>query len=259
MACFIEPVLAAHDRSQVEVYCYYIAARHDDVTERLRSLSDPWLSCAAWADENLVSRIVSDGIDVLVDLAGHTRDNRLTVFAHKPAPVQLSWLGYPGTTGLTAIDYRLCTADTDPPGAESWHSERLYRLPRSLWCYRPRAEETASPRPARNEGRYSGIRFGSMNNLAKLSSRTIEVWARILRAVPDSRLVMTGVTAGAAQRGVEARFATHGIEPQRLELYERISDDCYRHVLDGVDLALDPFHTMARRRAVNCCRTACRW
>ncbi len=141
VAYFMEPLLAHHDRDAVEVYGYYNNTREDAVTARLQARVDHWLPCKGMADEELAARIQADGIDILVDLAGHTAGNRLLVFARKPAPVQVTYLGYPATTGLSAIDYRLVTADTDPPGAEAWHSERLYRLPRSLWCYRPAPDD----------------------------------------------------------------------------------------------------------------------
>ncbi len=146
VAYFMEPLLAHHDRDAVEVYGYYNNTREDAVTARLQARVDHWLPCKGMADEELAARIQADGIDILVDLAGHTAGNRLLVFARKPAPVQVTYLGYPATTGLSAIDYRLVTADTDPPGAEAWHSERLYRLPRSLWCYRPAPDDAGRHR-----------------------------------------------------------------------------------------------------------------
>ncbi len=144
VAFFMEPLLAHHDKRAVEVYCYYNHTLQDAVNERLQAHADHWIPCKDLSDAELAARIQADGIDILVDLTGHTRGNRLLVFARKPAPVQVTYLGYPATTGLSAIDYRLVTADTDPPGAEAWHSERLYRLPRSLWCYRPAPDMPAA-------------------------------------------------------------------------------------------------------------------
>ncbi len=211
VAYFLEPLLAHHDRREVEVYCYYNNTLEDAVTVRLKGYADHWLVCKGLTDEQLAARIQADGIDILVDLAGHTADNRLPVFARKPAPVQVSYLGYPATTGLSAIDYRLVTADTDPPGAEAWHSERLYRLPRSLWCYRPAPAMPAviAETPARRQG---FITFGSMNNIAKVSEPAVVLWSRLLQAVPGSRLVLTNVAAGTAQRRIGERFAAQGID-----------------------------------------------
>lgn len=240
VAYFIEPVLANHDRAAVEVYCYH-TGRVDDVSERLAALSDRWLACARWTDAQLAERIVADGIDVLVDLAGHTKGNRLGVFARKPAPVQVGWLGYPATTGLDAMDWRLCTAATDPAGEECWHSERLYRLPRSLWCYRPREDQGAARLDPPMLGRGGEVRFGSMNNLAKVSATAFAAWAEILKAMPGSRMVMTGVAEGEAHALVVARFAAHGVGAERLLLNGRLGDAAYGELLETIDIALDPF------------------
>jgi predicted O-linked N-acetylglucosamine transferase (SPINDLY family) len=190
-------------------------------------------------DEQLAARIRMDGIDILVDLAGHTVGNRLLVFARKSAPVQVSYLGYPATTGLQAMDWRLVTAETDPEGAEQWHSERLYRLPRSLWCYRPpeTAVEVKGETPARSAGY---ITFGSMNNIAKVSDTTVAAWSELMRDVPRSRLMLTNVAAAAADE-VRARFARHGVTADRLHVEARLEAPAYRFLLAQVDIALDPF------------------
>jgi predicted O-linked N-acetylglucosamine transferase (SPINDLY family) len=239
VAFFLEPVLMQHDKAQVEVYCYYNNTVKDAVTARLRLLADHWVSCQPLSDEQLASRIRSDGIDILVDLAGHTKGNRLLVFARKPAPVQVSYLGYPATTGLQAMDWRLVTAATDPAGSEAWHSERLYRLPRSLWCYRPpaTAEEVQGETPARGTG---SISFGSMNNIAKVSEAAVKAWSEILKRIPGARLVMTGLADGAQQR-MREQFTEHGIEAGRLRLYDRLGTEEFHGVLGGIDLALDTF------------------
>ncbi len=215
VAYFLEPLLAHHDKRAVEVYCYYNHTLHDAVTERLIPLADDWIRCKALTDEQLAARIQADGIDILVDLAGHTAGNRLLVFARKPAPVQVTYLGYPATTGLSAIDYRLVTADTDPPGAEAWHSERLYRLPRSLWCYRPSPDMPAVI-PTTAARRNGFITFGSMNNIAKVSEAALAAWSQLLQAVPGARLVMTNLPQGEARDVLVQRFAAHGIAAARL-------------------------------------------
>ncbi len=240
VAYFMEPLLAHHDRDAVEVYGYYNNTREDAVTARLQARVDHWLPCKGMADEELAARIQADGIDILVDLAGHTAGNRLLVFARKPAPVQVTYLGYPATTGLSAIDYRLVTADTDPPGAEAWHSERLYRLPRSLWCYRPAPAMPAviAETAARRQG---FITFGSMNNIAKVSEPAVVLWSRLLQAVPGSRLVLTNVAAGTAQRRIGERFAAQGIGPERLTVHGKLPAAEYYALLNTIDIALDPF------------------
>ncbi|MBK8163005.1 MAG: tetratricopeptide repeat protein [Gammaproteobacteria bacterium] len=239
VAYFILPILAGHDRDQVEVYAYYTHRQQDDVTDLIRKHVDHWVPSAAWSDEELAERVRADGIDILVDLSGHTEGNRLLAFARRPAPVQVTYLGYAGTTGLEAMDYRLCTEDTDPPGAEAWHSERLHRLPRSLWCYRPLLDPgtAAAVRP----GRGDEIVFGSMNAFAKVSPETLRLWCEILNTLPASRLVMTSVPEGEARSRLRDRFAAEGIAPERLELYGKLPYAEYRDLLERVDIALDPY------------------
>ncbi|MCC6302916.1 MAG: tetratricopeptide repeat protein, partial [Gammaproteobacteria bacterium] len=237
VASFIEPVLASHDHGRFEVFCYYNHTERDAVTERLTPLADRWLECPRLTDDQLAGRIREDGIDILIDLGGHTDGHRLLTFAHKPAPVQVTYLGYPATTGLDAIDYRLCTLDTDPPGQEQWHSEALYRLPRTLWCYRPFGARPAVA-PAAPRGH---ITFGSMNTYPKITPETFSVWMEILRAVPDARLIMTAVPEGSVRRTLAERIAAHGIVSDRVRLHSRVSDAAYREILREIDLALDPF------------------
>ncbi|MBK8161710.1 MAG: tetratricopeptide repeat protein [Gammaproteobacteria bacterium] len=239
VAYFIEPAIARHDRSQLEVFCYFNSVRHDAWTERLQAAADHWLDCANLTDDQLAGRISKDGIDILVDLAGHTRSGRLLTFARKPAPVQVTYLGYPATTGLDAMDYRLCTLDTDPPGQEAFHSEALYRLPRTLWCYRPLAGRT--PGMSSHTARNGHVTFGSFNNFAKVSPECIACWAAILSAVPGARLVMTSVPEGSARTRLAQRFAAQGIEAARLHLHDKLPVQDYWQLLRGIDIALDPF------------------
>lgn len=241
VATFLEPVIAHHDHGAFEVYCYHNHDKFDAVSERLRAHADHWIPCVAMSEGELAARVQADGIDILVDLAGHTSGGCPGVLARKPAPVQASWLGYPATTGLEAMDWRICTLATDPPGEERWHSERLYRLPRSLWCYRPRDGHEVVRRDPPMLERGGEVRFGSMNNLAKVSVATIETWAGILRAVPGSRLAMTGIPEGEARRLLRQRFGARGIEEERLLIHGRLGDADYAVLLDTIDIALDPF------------------
>ncbi|MCC6303351.1 MAG: tetratricopeptide repeat protein, partial [Gammaproteobacteria bacterium] len=239
VASFIEPVFAHHDKSAVEIHAYYSHSQQDEVNARLKSHADHWVPCLGLSDEALAERIRADGIDILVDLAGHTAGNRLPVFARKPAPVQVTYLGYPATTGLDAIDYRLCTLDTDPPGQEQWHSEALYRLPRTLWCYRPSESRPARAPAAAGHG--TGTVFGSMNTLPKVSPESLDLWIRLLREFPVARLIMTRAGDAETQAGLKTRFAAGGVTPARLDPRGRLSDREYRALLTEIDIALDPF------------------
>lgn len=243
VAYFIEPVFAHHDKSCFEVYCYYSQRRRDAVTTRLEGYADHWLDCAAWPDEELEQRIRDDGIDILVDLAGHTAGNRLPLFARKPAPVQVTYLGYPDTTGLAAMDYRLTDEHADPKGAaDRFHAEKLLRLPDTFLCYRPfgQAPEVA----ALPFDRTGQVTFGSFNSLAKVPPM-IGVWARILLALPEARLV---IKAGNLQGGDEirqrilAQFAAQGVAAERLVLPGREPSTGQHLAWYGeVDIALDSY------------------
>jgi predicted O-linked N-acetylglucosamine transferase (SPINDLY family) len=216
-AYFVEPLLAAHDRAAVEVFCYANVSRPDATTARLKAYDVSWRSIHGMKDEAAADLVRGDGIDILVDLAGHTADNRLLLFAHKPAPVQVTWLGYPDTAGLAAIDYRLTDAIADPPGlADAFARETLLRLDGGFLCYRPSADAPpVAPLPALSEGR---ITLGSFNNLAKLNDATIALWARVLDAVPGARLAIKDSrlhdrTLGAALVG---KFMARGIAQERI-------------------------------------------
>ena len=191
VAYFIEPLLKEHDRRVVEIYCYADVVRPDAVTARLRGYADHWRATVGLSDDNLAERIRSDSIDILVDLAGHTARNRLPVFARKPAPVQVTWLGYPNTTGLDAIDYRLVDAITDPPGtADACASETLVKLEGGFLSYAaPNDAPVPSVPPCVTTG---GVTFGSFNNPTKMSPATLDTWAKLLNRLPQSRLLLRG-------------------------------------------------------------------
>jgi protein O-GlcNAc transferase len=243
VAYFLEPLLRAHDRAAVELFCYAEVARPDAVTARLRALADHWRPTVGMSDEALANRIRADRIDILVDLAGHTPHNRLLLFARKPAPVQVTWLGYPNTTGLSAIDFRLVDALTDPEGAaDDWASERLIRLEGGFLCYAPPfdAPEVAA-RPSLASG---AITFGSFNNPAKLSAATIGVWAALLARLPRARLLLKGAPFADETTCdlFRARFASHGIDAGRLVLRAWTADTgSHLGSYGEVDVALDAF------------------
>ena len=175
VAYFLEPLLAHHDRARFEIFCYANSEDPDEVTRRLRANSDHWRWVSGLDDAQLANRIRTDGIDILIELSGHTAGNRLGALRYRPAPVQVNWCGYPNTTGMTAIDYRIVDAITDPPGADAWASETLARLPGGFLCYRPPFDAPApAPPPARAKGY---VTFGSFNNLRKVTPGVIALWA----------------------------------------------------------------------------------
>ncbi|MBI4184062.1 MAG: tetratricopeptide repeat protein [Proteobacteria bacterium] len=239
VAAFIEPALAAHDRDRFEVACYANVARPDATSARLKAVAGRWVDIVGLGDEEAAARIRADGIDLLVDLAGHTGENRLGLFALRPAPVQATWIGYPNTTGLAAIGWRITDAIADPPGArDTLYSERLVRLPGCFLCYRPPA---AAPEPARAPGPFA---FGSFNHLAKLNPRVIAAWAEILRRVPAARLVLKARSLADAETRarVLAAFAQAGVAAERIALHAWIGDPAgHLGLYREVDVALDPF------------------
>ena len=240
VAYFFEPVLAAHDRVCFEVFCYSDVRVPDKVTARLRALSGQWREIAGKTDEQVAALVREDGIDILVDLAGHTARNRLLVFARRPAPVQVTWLGYPNTTGMDAIDYRLTDLVSDPAGAEVRHSEKLVRLPRNFSCYRPSDESPAvGPLPAATAGH---ITFGCFNHLAKLTPPTLDLWAKVLRDQPASRLLIKshGLADAETANRVRGEFTARGIEAARIECNgEELSVPRHLGLYNRVDVAFD--------------------
>lgn len=238
VALFIEPVLANHDKDRIEVFCYYNRAAQDEYTERIAGYADHWLNCNSMTDRQLAERIRADGIDILVDLAGHTGHNRMLTFARKPAPIQITYLGYPGTSGLSAMDYRLTDGHADPAGSEAYYTEKLLRLPNSLWCFRPHKnmpEITALP--AQQNGY---VTFGSFNNFNKIDHRCIELWARLLQALPNSRLLIVTVPEGESRNRLTEQFAAFGIAVERLEFHGKLPGNEFHRLLQLADLTLDP-------------------
>ncbi len=239
VAIFLEPLLAALDRTAFSVTCYADVPRPDGMTARLQALADSWRPILGATDAEVAAQVRADGIDILIDLAGHTADNRLLVFAECPAPVQATWLGYPGTTGLRAIDWRISDAVCDPPEDDALSAERVMRLPGFL-CYVPPAD--APPPAARSAG--APLTFGSFNNVMKISDDCAALFARTLAAVPDSRLLLkSSIAIGEDIRAHHVgRIARHGIDPARIAFVPRI-DSWGGHfsAYGAVDIALDTF------------------
>jgi predicted O-linked N-acetylglucosamine transferase (SPINDLY family) len=238
LAYFIEPILANHDKSKFEAYCYSNHPQQDAMTARLRGLAEHWCQCDRMNDEQLSAQIQADEIDILVDLSGHTAFNRLPMFARKPAPVQINWIGYIGTTGLSAMDYRFTDEHLDPPGlTEAFHSERLVRLPAAFTFRSDPSAPPVNTLPALAESVFT---FASLNNPAKLNEKVVALWARILAAVPHSRL-MLGNAQAKQEKWLLQLFAKHGVGEDRLLLLPRVSLQEYLEAHHRIDLALDPF------------------
>ncbi len=245
VAFFLAPVFASHDAAKVEVFAYSDVAKPDAVTAKLRAMVPHWRDVRELEDAALADQVRADAIDILVDLAGHTAGNRLGVFARRAAPLQVSWLGYPDTTGLGAMDARLTDAIADPPstspgGADDFAVEALVRLPRGFLCYGASddAPEVA-PLPA---GSNRPITFGSFNNLPKLSDETLDLWTQVLLAVPESRLLLKarGLDDPAIRQGVVGRFALAGIDQARLRFAGRTRGYRDHMALYGeIDIGLD--------------------
>jgi predicted O-linked N-acetylglucosamine transferase (SPINDLY family) len=239
VATYIGPVLAAHDRGAFHITCYSSTGRPDEVTERLRGSADEWRDIALLPDEDAAELIRRDAIDLLIDLGGHTAGNRLQVLARRPAAVQATHFGYPNTTGMRAVDYRLTDAVADPLGVDALYAERLVRLPGVAWCWGPpeNAPEPG-PLPCAQNGL---VTFGSLNNPAKLTEDVVAVWAKILHAVPGAKLLVLTGRLAEARRRFEELFAEQRIGPERLRLEPRQSTERYYSLWGEADIGLDPF------------------
>ncbi|MGA1288668.1 MAG: hypothetical protein ACO3ZK_14305 [Rubrivivax sp.] len=237
---FMQPLLARWDHARFPLTTYFVGASRDDQTERARSRCDRWRELTHATAEQMSRAVMDDGIDILFDLAGHTAQQRVAMFARRMAPVQVSFLGYPGSTGVPNIDWMLGDAVVTPRQDDALCSERVWRLPHAVFCYAP---ESDIPLPRRSAGDAKrALTFGSFNNIAKLTSRTVALWARVLRAVPGSRLLLKAPSFAdaLAQQRYLALFAREGVEPARLSfrgpspLHEMMAEYA------DVDVALDP-------------------
>jgi predicted O-linked N-acetylglucosamine transferase (SPINDLY family) len=241
LAPFIEPVLREHDSACVETFAYAELTRQDPVTRRLQANVHGWRFVANQSDAAIADQIREDGIDILVDLAGHTANNRLGVFARKPAPVQVTYLGYAGTTGLATIDYRLTDATADPAGEPSGHSEKLYRLPGCFCCYAPPAESPSMVTGSSIE--QQPITFGAPHKLLKLNDGVLNLWGRVLRAVPSARLLICRNTLSDKTCDYwQQRLENQGIPANQLEIRQAVkSEASYLQVYQEMDILLDVF------------------
>ncbi|HTV49457.1 MAG TPA: tetratricopeptide repeat protein [Phycisphaerae bacterium] len=233
------PLIREHDHKKHEIYCYSGVSQPDDVTARVRFYSDRWRNIVQVSDQDTAQMIYDDQIDILIDLSVHSSSHRLGVFARKPAPVQATWLGYAGTTGLSTMDYRLSDPYLDPPGTDlSVYREQTVCLAHSFWCYQPGGETVVpGPLPAKDAG---FVTFCSMNNFSKVTPAVMDLWAKILNAVPRSRLVLYS-KPGSHQEQVRNRFAGAGISLERLNFVGWQPWLHYINLYNRVDIALDTF------------------
>ncbi len=238
---FSEPILTSHDHAAFEIYCYADVPSPDETTRRLQSATDHWRDTARLSDQQLSEQIRHDQIDILVDLTGHiSGGKRMLVFARKPAPIQVTYIGYQNTTGMRAVDYRLTDEYSDPPGlTDALHTEALVRLPRSFFCYQP---STSAPRvvpaPAASNGY---VTFASVNNYTKINRAVLTAWAEILRRVPRSRLLLLGDMVDSLRADVSSFWRAANIDLARVELVNRMPRPQYLELINRADIALDPF------------------
>lgn len=239
---FIEGVLGAHDKERFEIYCYAQVESPDQMTEQLKSFADHWRSIVGVTDDAVADQIRADGIDILIDLAGHTGRNRLPMFGLKPAPIQMSWIGYPGSTGLKAMDYLATMGSFIPPAARKFYSERIFDLPRLSACYLPPANvPDPAPTPCLATG---SVTFGCFNNPNKVGPTVIALWSEILKAVPGSTLLYKARLFDNnpdSQERTLAAFESHGVDRSRIVLEGPSAHAEYLQSYGRIDVALDPF------------------
>jgi predicted O-linked N-acetylglucosamine transferase (SPINDLY family) len=242
---FVLPMIESHDKKLFEVFCYSNVRQPDAVTAKYQSCVAGWRDILQRSDEQAAGQIRQDQIDILVDLSGHTTDNRLLIFARKPAPVQVNYQGYPASTGMETIEYRITDGFADPPGmTESHHTETLVRLDPTNWCYWP--AEDAPPVGGLPALSSKSITFASFNNFSKLNDPLFELWMQILESVPNSRLIIKAkaLSSATARTRVLGHMAKHGISLERVEMIGWLPNAEHIRLFNRVDIALEshPYH-----------------
>ena len=238
VAKYFLPVLKNHDRDKFEINCYAEVSAADEVTEQIKNLSDRWRLTTGLSDKQVAEAILADEIDILVDLAGHTNGNRLRAFAYRPAPIQVTWMGYPNTTGLDSMDYRITTEVENPDDEPSYHSEKMLRMPNHSACFTPpEYEHPLSELPALANG---FLTFGSLHRPEKISETTLDLWAATMNRVPDSKLILfnTRFTKESIERTL-ASLAIRGVAEQRVDIRNSTTAPHYLKTYDEIDVALD--------------------
>ena len=245
---FFRPILSNHDRQQFQVFAYANVEAPDAVTAELRGRADEWRDIVGMSDEAVAELVRRDGIDILIDLAGHTKQNRLPVFGRRPAPVQATYLGYPNTTGLRAIQYRITDAVCDPPGESVRHTEELIRLPGGFSCYSPPAG--APPVQPPHDDPNAPVTFGSLHKASRLNEDVIDLWSELLLRTPNARLLLLRheLYGGTRQR-VMNLFARRGLDESRVRITNVLPPGGHLAAYHGIDISLDTFpwsgHTTA--------------
>jgi predicted O-linked N-acetylglucosamine transferase (SPINDLY family) len=233
------PLFREHDRNEVDISCYAEVLRRDDITNRFQSYAGAWRNVVGMTHDALAQLIRQDGIDILVDLTLHMAHNRLLVFARKPAPVQVTFAGYPGTTGLSAIDYRLTDRYLDPPDYNDQHyAEESIRLPDTFWCYDPLSDEPAVNSLPAIEKDY--VTFGCLNNFCKINASVLKLWAQVLKAVDHSQIMILAAAGTHRQRTLDV-LEREGITPDRLTFVANLPRPKYLELYHSIDVGLDTF------------------
>jgi predicted O-linked N-acetylglucosamine transferase (SPINDLY family) len=237
---YFEPVLANHDPARVEAICYAAVARPDAVTARLQKLAHGWRWITRMTDAEAAQCIHEDRIDILVDLTGHSSNNRLGILALRPASVQATWLGYLNTTGLDTVAYRLTDDFLDPPGQPIRDTEELLRLPGGMCCFAPPLDApVVVPLPALRKGH---LTFGCLQQLFKLNARVFDLWSDVLKALPDAKLlILRDSLTTTAQDRLRRQFSKRGIGEDRLDLRQGPRTEVYLDVYNEIDVCLDTF------------------
>lgn len=238
---FMQGVFANHDPAQFEIHVYSCNSQEDDLTAELKRHAKAWVQAAALDDKALAQRIRADKIDILIDLAGHTGNNRLTVFAMKPAPLQATWAGYVGTTGLAAMDCIIADRFHIRPEEEAYYVEKVVRLPNSWLCFTP-PDDALSAASTLRAARNDHVTFGCFNNPAKISQGTVRLWQRILDEVPGSRLTLRAAFFQSQERMdlYRNRFQEYGADVSRLDLLPALPQAELLTAYGDIDIALDP-------------------
>jgi predicted O-linked N-acetylglucosamine transferase (SPINDLY family) len=232
---FTLPLLSRHDHAAFEVFCYSSVKRADEYTRRIAAFADHWCEVRPLNDAALCQRIQDDGIDILIDLTMHMAGGRPLLFARKPAPIQIAWLAYPGTTGMAAMDYRLSDPRLDPEGFDGHYSERTLRLPDSFWCYDPLDDQEVNSLPAIERGY---LTFGCLNNPCKVTARTLALWGEVLRALPTSRLQLMA-PPGRHREQLALELGSHGVAASRIEFRAFQPRSAYLRSYHEIDVCLD--------------------